>query len=102
MTYLMGSDDKRGDLIYHDDYRAYLITRSADEYRFAKSHGKRVRVQLRSALRRVNVFFTKLIEAIADSKVRRMQRELWLRGVRYDRLNDDPAPPNSGPAEHSR
>jgi hypothetical protein len=101
MTYLTGSDDKHGDLIYHDDYRAYLITRSADEYRFAKSHGKRVRVQLRSALRRVNVFFTKLIEAIADSKIRRMQRELWLRGVRYDRLNDGSAPRNSGP-EHSR
>jgi hypothetical protein len=102
MTYLIGSDEKHRDLVYDDDYRAYLITRSADEYRFAKSHGKRVRVQLRSALRRVNGFFAKLIEAIADSKIRRMQRELRLRGVRYDRLNDDPATHNSEPAERSR
>ena len=102
MTYLMGSDEKHRDLVYDDDYRAYLITRSADEYRFAKSHGKRVRVQLRSALRRVNGFLKNFVGAIADSKVRRMQRELWLRGVRHDRLNDERAPRNSGPAEHTR
>ena len=102
MTYLLDGDDKYRDLVYDDDYRAYLITRSASEYRFAKSHGKRVRVHLRSTLRRVNGFFSKLIEAIADSKVRRMQRELALRGVRYGRLNDDRATRESGPAEHSR
>jgi len=106
MTYLLGSEEKHRDLVYDlvydDDYRAYLITRRADEYRFAKSHGKRVRVHLRSALRRFNGFFTKLIEAIVDSKIRRMQRELGLRGVRYDRLNDDRATRESGPAEHSR
>ena len=90
------------DLVCDDDYRAYLITRSAGDDRFARSHGKRARVRMRSALRRVNGFFAKLIEAIADSKIRRMQRELWLRGVRYDRLNDDPATHNSEPAERSR
>jgi len=102
MTYLHGSDEKHRDLVYDDDYRAYLITRSADEYRFAKSHGKRVRVHLRSALRRFNGFFTKLIEAIVDSKIRRMQRELGLRGVRYDRPSNNWVTRNSGPAEHSR
>jgi hypothetical protein len=102
MTYLLDSDDKHRDLVYDDDYRAYLITRSANEYQFAKSHGKRVRVHLRSTFRRVNGFFTKLIAAIADSKIRRMQRELGLRGVRYGRLNDDRATRESGPAELSR
>ena len=102
MTYLRGSDGKHRDLVYDDDYRAYLITRSADEYRFAKSQGKRVRVQLRTALRRVNGFLKNLIATIADSKMRRMQRELGLRGIRYDRPNDNWVTRNSGPAEHSR
>jgi len=102
MTYLLGSDEKHRDLVYDDDYRAYLITRSAGDDRFARSHGKRARVRMRSALRRVNGFLRNLIAAIADSKIRRMQRELGLRGIRYDRPNDNWVTRNSGPAEHSR
>jgi hypothetical protein len=40
-------------------------------------------------LRRFNGYFKSIIEAIANSKLRRMQRELELRGIRYDRSNDD-------------
>jgi len=104
MTYLFGSDEQHRDLVYDDDYRAYLITRSNSDgdYRFARAHGKRVRVRVRSALRRVNGFLKNLIAAIADSKVRRMQRELGLRGIRYDRPNDNWVTRRCGPAEHSR
>jgi hypothetical protein len=104
MTYLLGSDEKHRDLVYDDDYRAYLITRSdsAGDYRFVRTQGKRVRVRARSALRRVNGFLKNLIAAIADSKIRRMQRELGLRGIRYDRPNDNRATRNSERVEHSR
>jgi hypothetical protein len=83
MTYLSGSDEKHSDLIYDDDYRSYLITRnnSAGAYHFGRSYGKRDLVRARSALRRVNGFFKNFIAAIAESKLRRMQREL--------RLHDD-------------
>ena len=104
MTYLLGSDEKHRDLVYDDDYRAYLITRNnpAADYRFGRSYGKRDLVRVRSALRRVNGFLKNLIATIADSKLRRMQRELGLRGIRYDRPNDNWVTRNSGPAEHSR
>ena len=41
---------------------------------------------MRSALRRVNGFLKNMIEAIADSKMRRIERELELRGFRFDPL----------------
>jgi hypothetical protein len=104
MTHLLGSDEKHRDLIYDDDYRAYLITRndSADDYRFGRSYGKRDLVRVRSALRRVNGFLKNLIAAIADSKMHRMQRGRGLRGIRYDRPSDNWVTRNSGPTEHSR
>ena len=102
MTYLLGRDEKHRDLIYDDDYRAYLITRnnSAGDYRFGRSYAKRDLVRVRSALRRVNGFLKNLIAAIANSKMRRMQREL--RGLRYDRPSNNWVARNSGPAERSR
>jgi hypothetical protein len=42
----------------------------------------------RSALNRVNGYFKSLIEAIADAKLRRMRRELELRGVRLDQPDE--------------
>ena len=102
MTYLLGSEEKHRDLIYDDDYRSYLITRNDSAGGFGRSYGKRDLVRVRSALRRVNGFLKDLIATIADSKMRRMQRELGLRGIRYDRPNDNWVTRNSGPAEHSR
>ena len=54
----------------------------------AGSQGKRVRVHARSALRRVNGYFRSMIEAIANAKLRRMERELELRGIRFDQSNE--------------
>jgi hypothetical protein len=102
MTYLLGSEEKHRDLVYDDDYRAYLITRNNPAAGYGRSYGKRDLVRVRSALRRVNGFLKNLIATIADSKMRRMQRELGLRGIRYDRPNDNWVTRNSGPAEHSR
>jgi hypothetical protein len=100
MSHFLTSDDKFRDLLYSDDYRAYLITRSqsADDYRFGRTRGKRARVHARRALRHVTGYFRTMIEAIANSKLRRMERELELRGIRFDRSNDDWVAPKSRPA----
>jgi hypothetical protein len=91
MAHLVSGNNKFPDLGYDDDYRFYLITRrdGSGDYRFARKHGKRVRVHARNALRRVNGYLKNMIEAIADSKMRRMERELELRGIGFDRSNDN-------------
>ena len=91
MAHLVSGNDKFPDLGYDDDYRFYLITRrdASGDYRFASKHGKRLRVRARNALRRVNGYFQNMIEAISDAKVRRMERELELRGIRFDRANNN-------------
>ncbi len=91
MAHLLTDDDRFPDLAHDDGYRSYLITRSgsSSEYRFGRTQGKRTRVQARNAWRRINGYFKNMIEAIADSKMRRMQRELALRGIRLDRLSND-------------
>jgi len=94
----MTRDHEYSDLLYGDDYRAYLVTRSqsADDYRFGRSQGKRARVRARKALRHLAGYFRTMIEAIANSKLRRMERELELHGIRLDRSNNDwAARPNS-------
>ena len=98
MTHFTASDDKFRDLSYDDGYRAYLITRRdpPSEYRFGRTRGKRVRVRARSALRRVNGYLKNMIEAIANSKLRRMERELELRGIRLDRASNDWVTRNPG------
>ena len=86
MAHYLTSDEKYRDLIRDDDYRSYLVDRgdSASDYRFGRTQGKRVRVQARTALRRVNGYFKNMIEAFANAKLRRMERELELRGIRFD------------------
>jgi hypothetical protein len=86
MAHLVSGNDKFPDLGYDDDYRFYLITRrDASDYRFGRTLGKRIRIRARNALRRVNGYLKNMIEAIANSKMRRMERELELRGIRFDR-----------------
>ena len=70
-------------------------------YRFGRTQGKRVRVHARTALRRVNGYFKTMIEAIANAKLRRMARELELRGIRYDQPNDSWVARKSQPTERS-
>jgi hypothetical protein len=104
MARLISSDDKNRDLTYDEAYRWYLITRSdpPSDHRFGRTHGKRVRVHARTALRRVNGYLKNMIEAIANAKLRRMERELELRGIRFDRRNDNWEAHTSQPADHSR
>ena len=91
MSHFLTSDEKFRDLLYGDDYRAYLMARSqsAERYRFGRTRGKRARLHARRALRHVTGYFRTMIEAIANSKLRRMERELELRGIRLDRSDDD-------------
>ncbi len=101
MSHFLNSDDKYRDLLYGDDYRSYLMARSKspDGYKFGRIQGRRVRVHARSALRRVNGYFRSMIEAIANSKLRRMERELELRGIRFDRSNESWVAGKSRPTE---
>ena len=101
-TFLTG-DEKYPDLIHDDDYRSYLITRreTPSGYRFGRTQGKRVRVHARIVLRRVNGYFKTMIEAVANAKLRRMARELELRGIRYDQPNDSWVTHKSQPPERS-
>jgi hypothetical protein len=104
MAHSFTGDDKFPDLSYDDDYRSYLISRrdSSGDYRFARTQMRRDRIRIRNAFRRVNGFLKTMIEAIANSKVRRMQRELELRGVRFDKGSDNWVVRDSGPSEGSR
>jgi hypothetical protein len=91
MAHFLTSDEKYRDLIHDDDYQSYLGNQgdSAGGYRFGRMRGKRVRVHARAALRRVNGYLKNMVEAIANAKLRRMERELELRGIRFDRPNND-------------
>lgn len=99
MAYLITSDDDYRDLTHDDAYRSYLISRtdSPHDYRFGRTSGKRVGVRARRALGRINGFLKTMIEAIANSKLRRMQRELELRGIHFDKRSNDWVVRNSGP-----
>ena len=91
MSHYLTNDDEYRDLLYGDDYRSYLMARSksADGYKFGRIEGKkRVRVHARGALGRVSGYFRNMIEVIADAKLRRMERELELRGIRFDQPNE--------------
>jgi hypothetical protein len=66
---------------------AHLAT--SDDYRFGRTHEKRASGRARRVLGRVNGFLKNMIEAIADSKLRRIERELELRGYRYDRSSTE-------------
>ena len=68
---------------------------------FGRTRGKRARVHARNALRRVNGYLKNMIEAIADAKLRRMERELELRGIRLDRPNNNWVTRKSPPTERS-
>jgi hypothetical protein len=102
MAHFLTGDEKYRDLIYDDDYRSDPITRRdpPSGYRFGRTHGKRARARI--ALSRVNGYLKNMIEAIANAKLRRMQRELELRGIRYDRPNDSSVARKSQPTERSR
>lgn len=63
-------------------YRSYVVGGKA--YRFAR-HPRRhsVRACALTAVRGFNKFLKNALEAIVDAKMRRLERELRLHGVRY-------------------
>jgi hypothetical protein len=89
MTHSISGDEKFTGLT-DDDYRSYLITRSLplSGYRFGRTHGKRVLAHARRAAKRAVAFLKIMHQAIVAAKIRRLSRELELRGVRYDLRND--------------
>jgi hypothetical protein len=101
MAHFLTGDEKYRNLIYDDDYRSYLVARAQAPggYRFGRIKGKRARVEARSALRRFNGYFKSVVEAIANSKLRRMERELELHGIRFARTTDRRVTRDSGPVE---
>jgi hypothetical protein len=89
MAHFLTSDEKYRDVIYADD-RSFLVAKStsAAGYRFARTKEKRARVGRRRAWGRFNGYLKRMVEAIASAKLRRMERELELRGVAIDRSNE--------------
>jgi hypothetical protein len=87
MNHFLASGDRHRDLIHDDDSPSYLVSqnRSPAGYRFGRTQGKSVRGRARTALRRANLYLKSMIEAIANAKLRRMERELELRGIRLNR-----------------
>jgi hypothetical protein len=90
MAHFLTSDEKYRDVIYAHDYRSFLVAKStsAAGYRFARTKEKRARVGARRALGRFNGYLKRMAEAMASAKLRRMERELELRGVAIDRSNE--------------
>jgi hypothetical protein len=92
MAHFLVSDDRYRDLIYGDDRRSHRGD-TLGGYRFARTHVARTHVArthgkpAHGPLGRVSGTFRRMVEAIADSKLRRMERELELRGIP---TRDDP------------
>jgi hypothetical protein len=88
MSRLMTHDRNVHGLVHDDAYRLYPAARTAAsaDYRFGSLSGKRGRVRARRALTRVTGYFKMMIEEIADAKLRRMERELELSGIRSGRM----------------
>jgi hypothetical protein len=103
MAHLLTGEDKFRDLGCDDSDHSYPASRqdSSGDYRFARPQAKRGS-RMRSALPRVNGYLKTMIEAIADSKVRRMRRELELRGIRFDPHENNWVVRKSGPMEPSQ
>jgi hypothetical protein len=88
MAHFLTSDEKYRDVIYDGDYRSFLVAKSTANYRFARTKEKRARVGTRRAMGRLNGYLKRMVEAIANAKLRRMERELELRGIAIDRPDD--------------
>jgi hypothetical protein len=97
MSHFLASDDEYRDSIYDEDDWSHRINKrnSPGDYRFGRLHA-------RATSSRISGCLKSMIEVIANSKLRRMEREVELHGIRRDRLNDNPVALKSRPAELSR
>jgi hypothetical protein len=100
MTHLLAGDEKYRGLPYDDDYRSYLIPErsSSGEYRFGRTHERRARVHAWTALARFKGYLKNLIETVANSKMRRLERELQVQGIRSNRPGNGAMAHNPGRA----
>lgn len=67
-------------------YSSHSVARPHNLYRFGRTASRNGRG--RAAWHRVNGYLKRLIDRVADAKMRRMLRELELRGIHYDRENE--------------
>lgn len=79
MAHFLVSDDQYRDLIYDNDRRSHRVGpgQSLGDYRFGRARCK----SAHGPLHRISGYFRNMIEAVANSKLRRMERELELRGI---------------------
>jgi hypothetical protein len=82
MVHYTSSDDKFRGLPYSSEGELRL-----PGYRFGRDGEKHTRGS--SALDRANSYLKKLIQSIAETKLRRMKHELELGGIQFDRPNED-------------
>jgi hypothetical protein len=81
MVHTLTSDDQhRGSSRGHEDRS------SLGGYRFGRVRG--THRHGRAALNRLSGYLKTMIEAVANSKLRRMERELELRGIHRDRVHE--------------
>jgi hypothetical protein len=99
MAHYLTSDDKYRNLLYGYEGRRFAGGEAAG-YRFGRTH-KGFRVLARRVSRRLNGYLRNIIVATAHAKLRRMERELELRGIRVDRADNNRAAHPSRPAGRS-
>lgn len=95
MAALLSNDGARGSFA-EDDYRAYLISRNPPPivHRASSVWLRRLLVRLDGGVKIVDSVLHRMVEALARSKTRRIQRELQMRGIRYaQRMDEDPSSP---------
>jgi hypothetical protein len=79
MAHFLVSDERYRRMVYENDPGSSRAEfHSPGGYRFGRVRGKSARGNLHS----IRGTFRRVIEAIVDSKLRRMERELELRGIR--------------------
>lgn len=86
MTMFYTRDSQLHDLAADDAYRSYLISRNQQPIVFHSRdvQWKQFCVAARLTRKHINGFFAAIRAALVADKMRRAQRELALRGVRYD------------------
>ena len=97
MSPFLASDEKYRDSIYDEDHWSRRIDKRnpPGDYRFGRTHA-------RTRSSRIGGCLKSMIEMIANSKLRRMERELELHGIRRGRSNGDPVALKSRPTELSQ
>ena len=86
MTYVSHHSDKFRDLTGDDAYRSWLISRNPAPivHHSGAMQWKRMRVLARLTYDHIRGMLAAIHVALVADKMRRVQRELALRGVRYD------------------